>query len=69
MKRLLLFIIASTAQPTVAVEDVDCPASHWQQARLASAAQYISNSGVQLCALGADGQVLEQYGLKVRYAM
>lgn len=31
-----------------------------------AAAAYVSSSGIKLCALGADGQVLEQAGLKVR---
>jgi hypothetical protein len=31
-----------------------------------AAAAYVAASGIKLCALGADGQVLEQAGLKVR---
>lgn len=30
-----------------------------------AAAAYVASSGIKLCALGADGQVLEQAGLQV----
>jgi hypothetical protein len=33
-----------------------------------AAVAYVSSSGIKLCALGADGQVLQKAGLKVRHS-
>lgn len=33
-----------------------------------AAVSYVAGSGLKLCALGADGQVLQQAGLKVRHS-